>query len=345
MSAGVVQLVALGAQDVFLTGSPEVSYFVSNYKRHTNFSHFKETQVITGNPRAGGMSTVRLERYGDLVNYMYLTVSVGGQTQSISDWTQVIESCELLVGGQVIDTQDSVFTEQIAVDTLSQTMSKSYMGSLHGGLGSSSYFYPFRFFFCEAWQSALPLVALQYHDVELRIQWASTLNASYQCHVETAYVSLDNEEREKFTAPRDMLIFQVQKALGSQSRIQEINFNHPVKFLASSNVATNPLVSVSNKLKMEVNGTILQDYKVSIPHYTGVQSYYHTDFSAGNTGSLFLLPFCLNTTKLQPTGSLNFSRIDSFRIHSDEVLTQPVYGVNYNILRIRDGMGGLMFSN
>ena len=49
MSGGIAQLVAVGAQDAHLVGKPEVSFFQSIYKRHTNFSHVVERQVIQGN--------------------------------------------------------------------------------------------------------------------------------------------------------------------------------------------------------------------------------------------------------------------------------------------------------
>src|SRR6056300_1076592 len=66
MSGGIAQLVAVGAQDAHLVGSPEISFFRSTYKRHTNFSQTVERQVIQGNVSNGGMSTVRFERKGDL---------------------------------------------------------------------------------------------------------------------------------------------------------------------------------------------------------------------------------------------------------------------------------------
>ena len=73
MSGGIAQLVAIGAQDAHIVGKPEVSFFRSNYKRHTNFAQTVEKQVIQGNPTANGMSTVRFERKGDLVGYVYIT--------------------------------------------------------------------------------------------------------------------------------------------------------------------------------------------------------------------------------------------------------------------------------
>jgi hypothetical protein len=107
MSGGIAQLVAVGAQDAHLVGSPEISFFRSTYKRHTNFSQTVERQVIQGNVSNGGMSTVRFERKGDLLSYVYLAPNDGSAAQgySAADWRTKIAKVELLVGGQVIDDQ------------------------------------------------------------------------------------------------------------------------------------------------------------------------------------------------------------------------------------------------
>jgi hypothetical protein len=149
----------------------------------------------------------------------------------------------------------------------------------------------------------------------------------------------------KFAEDRDILIYQVQKSVPTGDKVQNLSFNHPVKFIASSNVTTNALVSRTNKIKLSVNGVDIAESCISIPNYTAVSSYYHTDYSSSNAEQLFLYPFALNTSKLQPTGSLNFSRIDSFEIHSGEVITEPIYAVNYNVLRISQGMAGLLYAN
>ena len=346
--SGITQLVSVGAQDAFITGDPQVSFFQSVYKRHTNFSIFQKNNIFQGLPRAGGMSTVRFERFGDLLNYTYLTVSLAGVNQEVSDWTQVVDHVELLIGGQVVDTQTSEFCEEIAVDTLANTAAKAFPASLHGGLGSDSYFYPLRFFFCENWFSSIPLVALQYHDVELRIRWASTLNAGYACKLTSCYVMLDEQERTQLASqPQEMLITQVQKITPSGDKIQQLDFNHPIKFIASSNAVSpaNTLVSDVNKVKLVANGVDLTDFNISIPFYTAVPSYYHTDYSSSNAENIFLYSFGPNTNKHQPSGSLNFSRLDSFQIHCDEPINKNIYAVNYNVLRVQNGMAGLTYAN
>lgn len=347
MSGGIAQLVAVGAQDAHLVGSPEVSFFRSTYRRHTNFAQTTERQVIQGNVSNNGMSTVRFERKGDLLSYVYFAVSSGTPpTSQKVNFGTLIDKVELLIGGQVIDEQTHEFTANVAIDTLAQNMSKSVNGSLYTGGSTTNYFYPLRFFFCENYQSALPLVALQYHDVELRITWGSAAaNYTWDCFANFIY--LDTAERsEMANKPVNMLIHQVQRALASGSKVQELNFNHPVKYLASANVVSGGLFSTTNKIKLQINGTDVADYKFAVPNFTDVVSYYHTPNTSANGTGLFIYPFCLDTAKLQPTGTLNFSRLDSARLLSQtDNITDDIYGVNYNILRIQNGMGGLMYAN
>ena len=348
MSGGIAQLVAVGAQDAHLVGKPEVSFFQSVYKRHTNFSHVVERQVIQGNVSNGGMSTIRFERKGDLLTYVYLAPSGGNPivSQTVSDWSTVIEKVELLVGGQVIDDQTAVFSQYIAADLLAQNYSKSPAAS------HSSYFYPLRFFFCENWQSALPLVALQYHDVEIRITWGSdTTNggaiSTWECFADFIY--LDTDERKMFSDREHMmLMYQVQKSVASSGRVQELNFNHPIKFLASYNANTTGLCAVDTKVKLQINGTDVADFKYAVPHFTQTPTFYHTSHATNASGTTrFVYPFCLETSKFQPTGSLNFSRLDTARLITDGTknVTDDVYAVNYNILKISNGMGGVMYAN
>ena len=346
MSGGIAQLVAVGAQDVHLVGQPEVSFFRSTYKRHTNFSQTVERQVIQGNVSNGGMSTVRFERKGDMLNYVYLVPNTGLKSNTIPDWTTVISKVELMVGGQVIDEQDSTYSTLIAPTLSATSSSKSVAGGLYTG-SASERFYPLRFAFCENWQTALPLIALQYHDVELRITWGASA-ASHKWDVYANYAYLDTQERKMFAAePLNMLITQVQKAVSSGSKMQELNFNHPVKYLASADGSALEILNDDNKLKLQINGTDVSDFKFANPNYTSVPLYYHT--SHGNSTpatKLFTYPFCLETGKLQPTGTLNFSRLDSARIINDtRSVNKDIYAINYNVLRIENGMGGLLYSN
>jgi hypothetical protein len=349
MSGGIAQLVAVGAQDVHLVGQPEVSFFRSNYKRHTNFSQTVERQVIQGNVSNNGMSTIRFERKGDMLNYVYLVPNTGTATTAIADWTTMVSKIELLVGGQVIDEQDSTYSTLIAPVLSATSTSKSVAGDLYGG-ATNERFYPLRFAFCENWQTALPLIALQYHDVELRITWGTAAaDSSKKWDVYANYAFLDTQERELFASqPMNLLITQVQKAISSGSKIQELNFNHPVKYLASADSAALAILNNDNKLKLQINGTDVADFKFADPNFSHVPLYYHTTNASkpAVAKTLFFYPFCLDAAKLQPTGTLNFSRLDSARIICDnQNVAKAVYAVNYNVLRIENGMGGLLYSN
>jgi hypothetical protein len=350
MSGGIAQLVAVGAQDAHLVGSPEISFFRSTYKRHTNFAQTVERQVIQGNVSNGGMSTVRFERKGDLLSYVYFMPIKGdgsGANAFTTNWSSVISKVELLVGGQVIDEQDATYSTLIAPALSAGNSSKSLGGSIYDGTTSSK-FYPLRFFFCENWQSSIPLIALQYHDVELRITWGAEAAAS-KWEIYANYAYLDTQEREFFAStPQNMIITQVQKAISSGAKIQELNFNHPVKYLAAGDATNVTMVSTTgNKLKLQINGTDVSDFKFADPNFTSVPLYYHTTNANNERGTkLFVYPFCLDTAKLQPTGSLNFSRLDSARIVNDTANSdKDIYAVNYNVLRIENGMGGLLYSN
>ncbi len=162
MSGGITQLVAVGAQDAHLVGNPEISFFRSAYRRHTNFAQSVERQVLQGTPNPGGISTVRFERKGDLLGYVYLSCKNGASASDIQ-WSDVISKVELLIGGQVIDTQVYTFSDELAVDLLAPNLSKSALGGHYTGGGIAEWVYPRRFWFCENWQSAPLLLYLIPH--------------------------------------------------------------------------------------------------------------------------------------------------------------------------------------
>ena len=180
MSGGIVQLVATGAQDAWLTGKPEISFFRSNYKRYTHYAHSVERQVIQGIPQAGGISTIRFERKGDLLSYVYFTARDNNNAGVANlDWSKVIDKIDLLIGGQVVDTQDFQWMADVEPVVGAQAFSQRYLNTSGGALtNQKSTFFPLKFFFCKDTFLALPLVSLQYADVELRITWSSQLSAT-----------------------------------------------------------------------------------------------------------------------------------------------------------------------
>jgi hypothetical protein len=385
MSGGIVQLVATGDQDAWLTGKPEVSFFRSNYKRYTHYASSVERQIIQGTPIAGGISTVRFEKKGDLINYVYFTARDGtGALVPTVNWTNVIDKVELMIGGQVIDTHDFTYSTTIEPVTGAQNQNQR---ALVGNAGTYQYptnaitpFYALKFFFCKDWSVSLPLVALQMHDVELRITWASlpasaptgsatNYNAlQYICW--TSFVYLDQSEREYFakTTPIDLLITQVQRTLvptGAATTNFEVALAQPVKFLAFSTphygdaYNSSPATASAYQLKTQVNGVDVGEFK-HLPQWVDIPQYYNTPYGYlpngqdTRTPSVGIISYCLDTSKLQPTGTLNFSRIDTFRIVVPTGLASGLatllnstylYAVNYNVLRIQNGLGSLLYAN
>ena len=183
MSGGVVQLVATGDQDTWLTGKPEVSFYRSAYKRYTHYASSVERQVIQGTPIAGGISTVRIEKKGDLLTYVYLTArDSNGAVIPQFDWSKAIDRIELMIGGQVVDMQDFEYMTDIEPITGAQNYSQRYLNNMTGfstvSTNQKTTFFPLKFFFCKDSQVAIPLVALAMHDVELRITWSANLNTT-----------------------------------------------------------------------------------------------------------------------------------------------------------------------
>ena len=380
MSGGIVQLVATGAQDAWLTGKPEVSFYRSSYKRYTHYANSPERQLIQGNPSAGNISTIRLEKKGDLVNYMYLIArdSTGALIPGIN-WTNVIDKIELLIGGQIVDTQDITWMSNVEAVTGAQNFSQRFLNNGTGPTNITNGFLPFKFFFCKDWNVSLPLVALQYHDVEIRITWSTSLGttlaltglpataaySSFQYEAWTNFVYLDQAEREYFAnTPMDLLITQMNRIPIATTNMQELALAHPIKFLAfqSNNYSTayavgaTQIPAVNYQFKTQINGVDIGDSR-SMFQWIDVPQYYHTPFGynhGGATANVALISYCLDTSKLQPTGTLNFSRIDTYRIVAPAGVSLSTlaggngryfYAMNYNVLRIKDGMGGLLYSN
>jgi hypothetical protein len=381
MSGGIVQLVATGAQDAWLTGKPEVSFYRSSYKRYTHYANSPERQLIQGKPSAGNISTIRLEKKGDLVNYMYLIArdTTGALIPGIT-WTNVIDKIELLVGGQIVDTQDITWMTSVEAVTGAQNFSQRFLNNNASGPNNiTNGFLPLKFFFCKDWNVSLPLVALQYHDVEIRITWSTSLGSilnvpgmpapaaysSFQYEAWTNFVYLDQAEREYFAnTPMDLLITQMNRIPIATTNMQELALAHPIKFLAfqSNNYSTayavgaSQIPAINYQFKTQINGVDIGDSR-SMFQWIDVPQYYHTPFGYnhnGATANVALISYCLDTSKLQPTGTLNFSRIDTYRIVAPAGVSLSTlaggngryfYAMNYNVLRIKDGMGGLLYSN
>ena len=180
-----MQLVAYGAQDVYLTGQPKVTFFQSTYKRHTNFAMECVQQTVNGSGGNGGVFSVTLSRSGDLVGDMFL-VAQPTQTTAAAltstnanfdmNWVaeRAIERVELFIGGQLIDRHQQtwfrLYAEVFLADTKKMDYGRLTSSSIANNVGTTSpgkVFLPLLFFFNRSPGLYLPLIALQYHEVRI----------------------------------------------------------------------------------------------------------------------------------------------------------------------------------
>ena len=242
MGGGLMQLVAYGAQDIYLTGNPQITFFKVVYRRHTNFSMEAIEQTIQGNPAASGNSTVTISRNGDLVYKVYVT----NNNSAVSDGSQMVSEVELEIGGQQIDRH---YQEWMDVwNELSTPESKALaLKVMQGAVASQAangvemVQVPLQFWFCRNPGLALPLIALQYHEVKLKFTWGSTAGNVTDCKVFCDYIYLDTDERRRFAqVSHEYLIEQLQResfSLAASTNSLKLNFNHPVKELIWTTVS------------------------------------------------------------------------------------------------------------
>ncbi len=458
MGGGLMQLVAYGAQDVYLTGNPQITFFKVVYRRHTNFSVECIKQVLEGGSDNlyGKKVTSTIQRNGDLIHRMHLetTFTVADQ-QAISGnpGTGQINSVELEIGGQLIDKHTGHWLEtytqlttpadlekpslhdrrsqlsrkivekdftkiNFGFDTSADLYQKTtasngvsgFYNESNGSIKTMKYYVPLQFWFCRNIGLSLPLIALQYHDVKLKFDFARDDLMSFTAGAENIldselwvdYIYLDTDERKRFAqVSHEYLIEQVQenrKSNNFESKL--LNFNHPVKELIftglketdptsiagiDANEGVNfdgtrmihggkntpadfyPGISVDNNvseifkttLTLKLNGEERFQPRKLIYFTRDQVNDYHSGFGKSlrrkaedflTSNNIGVYSFALKPEEHQPSGTCNFSRIDtaeivlngSVQLDCDNII---IYAVNYNVLRIMSGMGGLAYSN
>jgi hypothetical protein len=303
MGGGLMQLVAYGAQDVYLTTNPQITYWKVTYRRYTNFALESIEQTFNGQADFGRRVTCTISRNGDLAYGTMLQVTlpeIGQDLNSDGDvyarWLdfpgeQLISQVEVEIGGQRIDrhygdwmhiwnqltmpagqmkgyysmvgntTQLTYMTDPkfSKVDGPCEVDAPKQVCAPRNALPETTLYVPLQFWFCKNPGLALPLIALQYHEVRINIDlrpideclWAVTdlnqtsgsvkVSAAYNQSLVAAslfidYVFLDTDERRRMAQnPHEYLIEQLQftgdESVGSSSNKIKLNFNHPVKEL------------------------------------------------------------------------------------------------------------------
>lgn len=284
MGGGLMQLVAYGAQDVYLTGNPQITFFKVVYRRHTNFAMECIEQTLTGNPDFGRRSQVTIIRNGDLATRCYLKVILNAVLPNHDfagkmAWVRalghaLIKDVEVEIGGSQIDKHYGTWLDLWYSLTHTEEQIRGYrklIGDVEEltklePVGQNGYlkdeytmYIPLQFWFNRNSGLALPLIALQYHEVRLNFEFAeaSTLAvwtpgancvafSPRQLSMKDAsllvdYVYLDSEERRRFAqVGHEYLIEQVQftgeesiltSTSGSTTGKYKLGFNHPCKEL------------------------------------------------------------------------------------------------------------------
>ena len=416
MGGGLLQLVAYGAQDVYLTGNPQITFFKVVYRRHTNFAIESIQQTYNGQTEFGNTINCTVSRNGDLINRVYVEIDVKGLdfTDSSDEpiyvdylGLKLLKNVVVEIGGQQIDKHYSDW--MFIWNELSLPIGKRYgydkmVGADGNALSkvqnnkSTKLYIPLEFWFCRNIGLALPLIALQYHEVKFKIEFSekeeialihdsSSSSGSTQlddaakqkigqliCNIYVDYIFLDTDERRKFAQLSHEYLIEQLQFTGEEQYNQQIrlNFNHPVKELVwvskwpQSNIASNnSLVNWNNYSDKDhvnehgknsfVQGSIKLNGNDRIANREGryfdlVQPYQHHTNIPKN-GGINVYSFALKPEEHQPSGTLNMSRIDSAHLHlkiNDSTKKQGtvlIYAVNYNVLRILSGMGGLAYSN
>lgn len=263
MGGGLMELVAYGAQDVYLTGRPQITFFKVVYRRHTNFSVEVMEHSLT-NIGFGKKPQVTVQRHGDLATKMYLKVELAAK-EGATEWAYVtklghalISSVELLIGGSRIDKHYGVWMDiwyELSHATGQETGYNKMIGNVSDltdmatSHGAYTLYVPLQFWFCRNTGLALPLIALQYHEVIVQFEFAtaaslirykkatSSSSAPVTISMDNAsllvdYVYLDAEERRKFAqVGHEYLIDQLQhtgtaSASDTTSKYR-LDFNHP----------------------------------------------------------------------------------------------------------------------
>jgi len=251
-----MQLVAYGAQDVYLTGNPEVTFFQAKYKRHTNFAMENIEQTVNGTAANSGRVSVTIARNGDLVGDMYIELKSAIATTRTADAgdcnfvaERAISSVELSVGGQRVDKHYQKWWRLYSELYLDESKKATWGKMTTAGTGKTVYL-PLIFFFNRNPGLYLPLIALQYHEVRIDFDLASDFNTFLNTDtfkVWANYVYLDTEERRRFAQKgHEYLIEQVQHTgtdtvTSNGTKQVRLSYNHPVKELVwcFSNAATN----------------------------------------------------------------------------------------------------------
>lgn len=266
MASGLMQLVAYGAQDIYLTGNPQITFFKVVYRRHTNFSMEVIEQPFIGDPGFNKRVTAKITRDADLVTNMYVRIilsSVDPQGSNFA-WIRrlghaIVRRTEVDLGGTIMDRQYGTWLDiwyelarkgdhEVGYDIMIGDVPEltAYNTAIKP---QYTLYIPLQFWFNRFVGLSVPLIALQYNELNIHFEFESIQNLIVSdCNFDPAtiaiqdasmlvdYVYLDTEERRRFAqVGHEYLIEQLQFDGDQLVRFLEfryqVDFNHPVKEL------------------------------------------------------------------------------------------------------------------
>jgi hypothetical protein len=407
MSGGLIQLVALGVQDTYLVGEPQVTFWKLVYFRHTNFVIETIEQLnFKGLVYPGARVSITVSRDADLLYGLYLQYnpsqlipvneSVNAIASNLSN--TLIDTIELQIGETVIDrhygkwltiwnslTELNPYSKQqnigphgeepqsFSVDnsqqnyvTKYQAMSYNHKGVSYSGIplntvnAPSECYIPLQFWFCRNPGLALPLLALQYHEVTLNIYFNKHTsfieNSDVQVNLSSfkvfgQFIYLDTKERKNFTNNQhEYLIEQLQlheNKLGLSHF--ELTFNNPVKeiiFAGRPYMGLNTPISSSTDVSLTITLNNVERFSPRNLYYFTRKQIRDNHKGTGDNDNVGVYSFALKPEYHQPSGTLNFSSIDKvFLVFTGQINPIDIYAINYNILRIGSGTAITVYSN
>lgn len=410
---GLLQLVARGKQDVFLTGNPQITWFKMVYRRYTNFAIESMPMYFDGDPDFGKRLTCLIPRRGDLLGPVFLEVTLPALTlastgEPVSYANAIghalIAEITLEIGEQEIDKQTGEWMEiwsNLTTPTEHKFGFYDMIGKVDGYIPPTLYgplklYIPLRFWFCKNPGLFLPLLALQYHPIRINVTLTPLQQLFYSSELvsncdTTAvkpvkitnmqlwgdYVYLDIDERRRFVSnAHEYLIEQIQytPSFGIQSNANQfplrVEFNHPIRefvFILQRNVMasyhewfnySSLAISETGKRTDLLASAILQldgqdRFQERDAGYFRLVQTWQRHTVIPNDDFLYVYSFAIKPEDLQPTGSLNASRINSiiWQLTTNQGTAPPrgdcacrIYATNHNVLRVVDGFGGLLFT-
>ncbi len=267
MGGGVLQLVIFGGQDIHLTGNPEITYFKSVYKRHTNFSIECIEQVRIGTIQSSDFKLdYTISKSGDLINKMHFEIDLPKQVINTSSGNycsytnntaySYIKDIELSIGEKEIDKHDGRWYDIMNELNHNDTGLDYIVNRLSAGITgfdnpmNTKLYIPLQFWFCKDISQSLPIIALQYDDLKITTNFRAIkkiINKDDSANSNGGdadspklptiklwanYILLDIEERKRFAqTTHEYLIEQVQIIQKDYQKQINISLNHPIKSL------------------------------------------------------------------------------------------------------------------